>query len=294
MSRQRLGWWLAGGCVLGSACAHGSPPPRAAGRLGDAPKTAEASGSSEPLRPLRILALGDSITQGRAMKSADMPATQSWRYPFWKELLTTGVAFDMVGGLAHGFEGDPAWPSVEGVAFDREHEARWGFRLDEMTEILRKDIERLQSEHFSFDVVMVLLGGNDLDQKETLSELWPEWDALFALLRARNPQVKVAVGVYCHDFGGSAEYRAELTRRAPSWSTAESTVVIANGCENWVADPRAPGTDTVDWIHPNAQGDQKIARGFLQSLRALRPDSFAPSQGTPASLATSAPVTLTK
>ena len=46
---------------------------------------------------------------------------------------------------------------------------------------------------------------------------------------------------------------------------------VADGCDDWVADPKQPGTDTVDYVHPNAQGDEKIARGFLRSLEQLVP-----------------------
>jgi hypothetical protein len=200
------------------------------------------------------------------MKSATEPATQSWRYPFWRDLLERGANFDMVGGFQNGFEGDPDWPAVNGVPFDRDHESHWGYRLDEMTEILRNDLERLQ-----FDVVMVMLGGNDLGQNHPLAGLWAKWDALLGMLRKKTPQVMIVVGVHCHDWGVALEYRKELLARAPSWSTPESPVVLADGCDHWVSDPKQPGTDTVDWVHPNAQGDEKIARGFLRGLEQLVP-----------------------
>lgn len=218
-------------------------------------------------RPLRILTLGDSITQGRAVTRSNEPATRSWRYPLWRALVERGVAFDMVGGFRGGFEGDPDWPDVNGVPFDRDHESQWGHRLDEMTDILRGHLD-----HMEFDVVLVLLGANDLRQGQTLAELWPKWQSLLATLRAKNPAVKVVVGVYCAEWSSVPEYRAELTTRAPTWSTGASPIVAVDGCQGWASDPKAPGTDTVDWVHPNLQGDEKLARAFLSGLEQLVPE----------------------
>ncbi len=237
--------------------------------------------------PLRILALGDSITQGRAVARDNGPATQSWRYPLWRELVKRGVAVEMVGGFHGGFEGDPEWPDVNGVPFDGDHESQWGHRLDEMTDILREHLDRVD-----FDVVLVLLGANDLGQGQPLSGLWPKWQVLMDMLRAKNAAVKIAVGVYCAEWSSVPEYRRELTKRAPTWSTGASQVVAVDGCERWISDPNLPGTDTVDWVHPNPQGDEKLARAFLRGLEQLIPELHS-AREQPSTLSEET-VTLTK
>src|SRR4051812_47069722 len=87
-----------------------------------------------PTRPLYILPLGDSFTQGR--KGDGQPdtvscdaAVESYRYPLWKMLVDAGVdtQVDFVGSLVGGFEGDPPWPDYRGKRFDREHEGHWGW-----------------------------------------------------------------------------------------------------------------------------------------------------------------------
>jgi lysophospholipase L1-like esterase len=220
-----------------------------------------------PIRPppLRILALGDSITQGRRGEPPQHPPTQSWRYPLWRELLTRGVNFDMVGGSRSGFEGDPEWPAVNGVPFDADHESRWGWRLDQIIALLREDMPRIE-----LDVALVMLGGNDLGQGEALESLWPEWDALLSLLRSKNPHVAVVVGAY-YDWDVTPMYTEQLRQRAQAWSTPHSPVRVVSACADWISDPKLENTDTTDWVHPNARGDAKLGAAFLQGLEQLFP-----------------------
>jgi lysophospholipase L1-like esterase len=35
----------------------------------------------------------------------------------------------------------------------------------------------------------------------------------------------------------------------------------------WVSDAKLPNTLTVDWVHPNAAGDERLARNWLQAMQ---------------------------
>ncbi len=220
---------------------------------------------------LRLLPLGDSITQGRGPghKHTRIP-TQSYRYPLFRALLARNVNVDFVGAQRGGFEDDPDWPNLGNRAFDRDHEARWGARLDEMLELLRRDLSR-----FDVDVALILLGGNDIDQGESLDAIAKEWDELIALLRAKNPQIGIALGIYCADWGDYPRYRESLYERARKDSTEASRILVADPCKDWISDPKLPQADTVDWVHPNQRGDQKIADAFLGALEILAPETRA-------------------
>jgi len=37
--------------------------------------------------------------------------------------------------------------------------------------------------------------------------------------------------------------------------------------KGWVSKPDATGTHTVDWVHPNADGDARLAGLFLDALQ---------------------------
>jgi lysophospholipase L1-like esterase len=220
--------------------------------------------SRERHEPLRVLAIGDSVTQGRrgngVLGDRDGP-TLSWRYPFWKALRMQD-GFEMVGTLQHGFEGDPDWPSVDGVAFDRDHESQWGWELDEVTAMLRDHLPSLRA-----DVAIVVLGGNDLMKGESVEQVFAEWRKLLALLRAHEPKIAIIIGAVCADFEPLASYRRALFAAVPTFATAQSPVIAADGCANWVSNPERPDADTVDWIHPNMRGDEKIAQAFLEAMR---------------------------
>ncbi|MBE3123778.1 MAG: hypothetical protein IMZ65_03155, partial [Planctomycetes bacterium] len=77
-----------------------------------------------PPAPVRIVCIGDSITQGRKGAEGDPKnaPTYSYRYPLWKKLLDAGVNVDFVGTQKTGFEGSPAYAPYRGKEFDNEHE----------------------------------------------------------------------------------------------------------------------------------------------------------------------------
>jgi hypothetical protein len=77
--------------------------------------------------PLRIVAIGDSITQGRgdhANSSAKRTPTYGWRYAFWKKCIDAGIDCQMAGSMSTGFESTPDYPDYQGKKFANCHEAR--------------------------------------------------------------------------------------------------------------------------------------------------------------------------
>ena len=49
-------------------------------------------------KPIQIALIGDSITQGRRGDPAqNLPATISWRYPFWQKLVDQNINVNLVG-----------------------------------------------------------------------------------------------------------------------------------------------------------------------------------------------------
>ena len=74
---------------------------------------------------LRILPLGNSITQGKF----DL---RSYRYALWKKLTDEGILFDFIGSMRTNHKGSPKWPKYKGKSFDTDHEGHWGWRVDEI------------------------------------------------------------------------------------------------------------------------------------------------------------------
>jgi len=65
--------------------------------------------------------------------------------------------------------------------------------------------------------------------------------------------------------------RTAMTEVAKTQSTAESPIVIVNHSADCVSDPEKKDTTTVDWVHPNPVGDEKLARNWLAALSPFLP-----------------------
>lgn len=105
-------------------------------------------------QPIRILPLGDSITQ--ADKNHN-----SYRRPLWASLNSAGYSVDFVGSLTTNYGGGP--PDTD---FDLDHEGHYGWRADE----LAANLDGWVSGYMP-DVVLLHAGHNDMKESGTLAEV---------------------------------------------------------------------------------------------------------------------------
>ena len=216
-----------------------------------------AASASDP-EPTRILLVGDSMTQGSA-------GDWTWRYRLWQHLTEHAVDVDLVGyrddlrdeiGKTFGDQHylDPA--------FDRDHAARWGMALSD-PDVSGGD---LVQDHQP-DVVVVMLGDNDLSAGATGQQAADRLQDFVTDLRAADPVVDV---VLVNDPRGvatqpqSAAYNAEIEDLAASLSTTDAPVVVADAASGFDLDG-----DTYDWAHPNARGELKIAAAVADALSVI-------------------------
>ena len=115
--------------------------------------TVPSGAADEPVDPVRILLVGDSVTQGSA-------GDWTWRYRLWKHFQAAGVAVDFVGPRDDLYDNVSATLGSQAyvdAAFDRDHAARWGMSVD----VPDVPIATLVEEYRP-DVVVEMLGVNDL------------------------------------------------------------------------------------------------------------------------------------
>jgi lysophospholipase L1-like esterase len=227
--------------------------------------------------PLRILPLGDSITQGRGGASPVV----SYRYPLWKTLVEAGVDFDFVGSTTTGLDTTPVYPDYLGRSFDRHHEGHWGWTTDQIR-------DRLAGWLATYDanLVLLFLGTNDAGQGDSAAVVSAQLAEVIALLRADNPRVIVLLGGPSQAWNPFPAYRTAYAQLAARLHTASSPVVYVPQHEGWISDPAASGSDTIDWVHPSAAGDAKLARRWMSALRPFLPltyglwrtDHFTPAE----------------
>jgi lysophospholipase L1-like esterase len=221
-----------------------------AGRGGAA--QVSASTNTAPQKALRIMPLGDSITQGRYN-------AESYRRPLWKMIEETGVRVDFVGSMTKNYPASPP-PRTD---FDMDHEGHWGWSV---FDVLRR-IDNWAGQARP-DIVLIHLGTNDMHgrrHEDTVEGL----RQIIAILRKHTPGIKVflAMIIPVADVAGDAaiqEYNKLLRGMAGTVSTEASPVYIVDQHEGFDA-----YKDTSDGVHPNESGIQKMAQKWFEALSVL-------------------------
>lgn len=206
---------------------------------------------------MRIVCIGDSITQGRGTE----PQTQSYRYPLWKMLVDDNAYFDLVGSMTGGFDGDPDWPDYMGLPFDRDHEGHWGWTTDGIRDNL---IGWLAG--YTPDIALILLGTNDTGTGDTVADIKEEMRDIVDILRADNPDVIIIIGQPFQEWDPFPALAAAYADLAAEETEPNSPVSVVAHAPGWISNPDLPGTHTVDWVHPNVEGDLKLATNWFEAM----------------------------
>jgi lysophospholipase L1-like esterase len=211
--------------------------------------------------PIRIVCVGDSITQGRAGGGANAP-TYSWRYPLWQACVDAGAAVDFVGSQSTGFEGSPPYAAHGGKTFANRHEGRWGWTTRGVADALVE-----ASKSWTADVAVVFLGTNDKIKEQGMEPTLKAMRDIVAVLRGRNAKVRIAIGLPFQEWEPFPALGKAYTALASELTTATSPVIAVATADGWVSKPDAPDTRTVDWVHPNPKGDAHIATRVFAAIR---------------------------
>ena len=207
--------------------------------------------------PVRILLVGDSVTQGSA-------GDWTWRYRLWQHLRDTGTAVDLVGPRNDVYDFNvPAFGSqaYADPRFDRDHAARWGMTFSGQDVPIQQLVRRYRP-----DVVVEMLGLNDLVMEHRRPRLVIRSARAFVRdARAADPDVDVVLAELPQTWDtGVQVYDDALGALARSLSTHASRVVTARPL-----DPFVQRVDTWDPAHPSASGEVKIAAGVSDALAGL-------------------------
>lgn len=225
--------------------------------------------SDEPLT--RVMMLGDSITEARG-------GYASYRHALYQRLLSAGYDHvDFVGTRRGVREGDYG-PAIA-YDYDQDHEGHGGFRLDD---VLNGAPEEGTGEYSGTlddwlaavevpDVVIVHLGINDLIVWDSVESTVAQVGQVIDRLRARNRYVKVLLTQLAPVMPDRVpdawvrQYNAGLAGLVAQKNKRTSRVKLVD-LYNIGFDP-AVGADTIDGLHPNASGEQKIAAAYDEALR---------------------------
>ncbi|MEO3756102.1 cellulose binding domain-containing protein [Streptomyces sp. B6B3] len=212
----------------------------------------------------RVMLLGDSITGNNGC----------WRALLWQHLQTTGYTdVDFVGTQQN--------PYCQG-SFDIDNEGHGGFQA---TGIVRDNQLPGWLSATDPDIVMMMLGTNDVWGHLPTSTILNAYTTLLGQMRANNPDVQLIVAQIpamnptgCAD---CAQGAVNLNNAIPGWASANSTerspITVV---DQWTGFDTA--TDTTDGVHPNeTTGIQKLESRWYPALTAALDSSGAPDAEAP-------------
>ncbi len=218
----------------------------------EAPAALTPTPSPTPALALKIMPLGDSITQAN-------DEMNSYRRPLWRLLQGAGRRVDFVGSQTENHQGPPPNPD-----FDLDHEGHWGWTADNVL----AEVDGW-ARAFTPDVVLLHIGSNDALRGHDTAETLDELGAIVARLRAANPRVSVLLALLVPTRRVADNRRIEALNAgipglAARLDNAASRVVVVDHYSGFDAK-----TDTRDGIHPNAAGEEKMANVWNHALAGV-------------------------
>jgi acyl-CoA thioesterase I len=209
------------------------------------------SQSSANPNAVRIMPLGDSITQGDRTHN-------SYRRPLWLKLQRAGFKnIDFVGSTRSHLGGSAPNPD-----FDQDHEGHWGWQVDEV-------LSRIDgwARATNPNIVLIHLGTNDVGGGEKPERAIAQLRDLIQALRKVNPQVKILLAQLIPIAGGEAriqQFNQQVAQLAKESNTPNSPVFLVDQFSGFNAEK-----DTYDGVHPNESGEQKIADRWFNQLKEI-------------------------
>jgi lysophospholipase L1-like esterase len=201
-------------------------------------------------QPLKILCVGDSVTQGGGDPGRE---EYSYRVPLKKLLTALDVPTTFIGTRHGGLVPEASGPD----GFDGPHEGYYGKRTAYVAARVEENLDRLPQP----DIVLVQLGTNDLDTWDPHESIIAPLRQMIARLRQHNPRVAVVVSP--PNFNSvKVRWIALLeARMAEQLSTVSSPVITVGPPATWDA-----STDTFDGAHPTPTGQMKMAANWVGAM----------------------------
>ncbi len=211
-------------------------------------------------KPVTILALGDSITEGSKTFA-------SYRMPLWELLVGHGYVVDFVGSRVSNERIGPL-----------KHEGYGGITAEDMA-------DRVDSLYRASpaDIVLLHAGHNHTAEEHPVAGIVDATRRIVSAIRAINPAVTILVAQpipsgklpkynYLSELGRALAEFAQADRREHAAEIRPVVLVDQATGFDW-------HTDTiVDHVHPNPAGARKIAGRWYAALRTVLP---APARTIP-------------
>lgn len=251
------------------------------------PNLVRRSNALEDRATLKVMIVGDSITQGRE-------GDWTWRYRLWQWFTqTNGITVQFVGPYpgtrapdnatapvppaTYGSYASPPPPNTNGKYASGTASGWTGnnhFSLWDMAAATNQYLIQNMVKQYTPDVLLLSLGYNDMayyysGPAGTLISLY----SIIKNARAANPKIKVAIAnVPQRTNTGRRDLptnidtlNSKLAQAIPVWTTGNSPVALVQLRESYQCSlSSCPGGS--DGQHPNALGEYQIAKAFSATL----------------------------
>jgi lysophospholipase L1-like esterase len=211
--------------------------------------TAAAPAAAESNGGVRVMPLGDSITDG-----FNVPG--GYRINLWQRMAAGGHTVDFVGS---GFNG----PANLG---DHDHEGHSGWRIDQLDANIVGWLQATAPR-----TVLLHIGTNDMNQNHDVANAPARLSALIDKIRANAPAVELFVAQI------TPETNATLEARVQAYNATIPGIVAQKGPLTHLVDMHSAITtaDLADGVHPNATGYDKMGARWYEALQSV-PGSLTP------------------
>lgn len=210
--------------------------------------------SQKGMAPIRILPIGDSITQGHVKHP-------SYLEYLWHELQVQGIEARFVGQRTGPHNDRWWWRLWRNTPFEQRHEGYWGWRSDQVASVLK--------DQYAADVALILLGSNDLLQAVPAATIEANLSALVQKLHKQHPKMAFVISElpranWPEAANIDAFNRETLPPLVAQWQSQGLPIVLMR-----LGDAFDPTVHSYDGLHPNPTGAQRIAKGFVEAMGHL-------------------------
>ncbi len=239
-------------CLL-AACGGGSDDEGSGGSVASSSKVSSCGTTDGPLR---IMPMGDSITEAEA-------GHNSYRRSFYKNLVAAGCKIDLVGsktGVSRLGKRNSGSTSAPNPDFDQNHEGYWDYNTQEVTGLAASRVAAAKP-----DVVLIHLGSNDIIRGQAADSAAAELGALIDEIRRANPDVHIVLAkIIPNSKRNVSAFNNALDGVASSRQQSRSPIVVVDQAAGYSIG------DNYDGVHPNPLGETKIANKFSNAVLAWR------------------------
>ncbi|TAH25741.1 MAG: T9SS C-terminal target domain-containing protein [Cytophagales bacterium] len=240
---------------------------------------------SQMVTPMRIVCIGNSITQGNGSSKFDGSFEISYRPWLWEKLISDGFNIDMVGYNNSYFGGSNyEFPNKLGQKFDNQSEGYYGINSNDLLKgssssgwtgsPLPSFSNRINdpSKGYTPDFALIHIGTNDADGDVAKTEA--NIKEIIKVLRAKNSSVVILLAKLITSW---KPINKEIDRIVSELSDVNSKVVAVDLVTGFINDPGLSGTMTYDWVHPNKLGQISMMKGWYKALVANLNDNIKPT-----------------